>query len=305
MSFTAFLLVLISVLLHAAWHAICKSQNPFLAFYILISFSGIVLMTPFALCSGVELSNLPLRFWVTVAAGGICGALCDVGLSFAYRLSNVSLAYPLARALPVILTAVVAEIAYSFFGSGTSLGTMGFISVFVIFIGCMLMPLDNFRNVHISDYLANKALPWILLAALGTTGYTVADKFGVDLIHLYGNESNEILATYTYCIVRELILFFLLVLSVCLLPHERIHLNFALLKRWQGYLSGVFASTAYLLVLYAMALVTNVSYIQAFRQMSLPVGVVIGVFILKEKFSLPKLIGLLLILAGLIALSIK
>ena len=49
-----------------------------------------------------------------------------------------------------------------------------------------------------------------------------------------------------------------------------------------------------------MGLVTNVSFIQAFRQLSLPIGVALGIVILKEKISLPKIIGVALLLAGLV-----
>ena len=66
----------------------------------------------------------------------------------------------------------------------------------------------------------------------------------------------------------------------------------------------MFSSSAYALILLAMGFVTNVSYIQAFRQMSLPLGVLAGVFILKEPCSQAKLIGIILIVAGLIAVSL-
>lgn len=72
-----------------------------------------------------------------------------------------------------------------------------------------------------------------------------------------------------------------------------------LLKSPHPYLAGAFAAYAYLLVLLAMNLVTNVSYIQAFRQLSLPVGMALGFIILKEKFTMPKIVALALILGGL------
>jgi uncharacterized membrane protein len=47
-------------------------------------------------------------------------------------------------------------------------------------------------------------------------------------------------------------------------------------------------------------MVENVSYLQAFRQLSLPLGVAMGIVFLHEKFTLPKVIGVLMIVAGLI-----
>lgn len=53
-----------------------------------------------------------------------------------------------------------------------------------------------------------------------------------------------------------------------------------------------------------MAYVTNVSYIQAFRQMSLPLGFFAGILILKESHSTPKVFGIVLIVLGLIMVSL-
>ena len=49
-----------------------------------------------------------------------------------------------------------------------------------------------------------------------------------------------------------------------------------------------------------MNYVTNVSFVQAFRQMGLVFAMLAGVFILKERCTLPKVLGCLLIVAGLI-----
>ena len=67
----------------------------------------------------------------------------------------------------------------------------------------------------------------------------------------------------------------------------------------------MFATSAYVLVLLAYHYVDNASYVQAFRQMSLPLGVFLGVFFLKEKITLPKMLGLFLIIAGLTAVALS
>ena len=47
-------------------------------------------------------------------------------------------------------------------------------------------------------------------------------------------------------------------------------------------------------------MVSNVSYLQAFRQLSLPLGVAMGIIFLHEKFTVPKVIGVIMIVIGLI-----
>ena len=49
-----------------------------------------------------------------------------------------------------------------------------------------------------------------------------------------------------------------------------------------------------------MGFVTNVSFVQAFRQLSLPLGVFAGIVFLKESPAKPKLLGVALIVLGLI-----
>jgi len=305
MSFPAFILILASVLLHAGWHFISKSQRPAMAFFLLISFGGLMTALPFALASGVSLSGLPGRFWIWLAIGAVSGSICNIGLSFAYRLSEVSLAYPMARALPVLFTAGIMGLVGRFIGAGvTPLGWLGSTGMVVIFFGCLIMPQDRLDGIHPRKLLRDRAFPWILMAAIGTTGYTITDKFGVDLMIRYGGGRNTFLSTCAYAAIRESILFLFLLNNVNIFPHERMHLNRDMLKHWLGYVAGVMATSAYILVLLAMHFVTNVSYVQAFRQMSLPAGAFLGIIILKEKASVPKFVGLALIVAGLVATAL-
>lgn len=54
-----------------------------------------------------------------------------------------------------------------------------------------------------------------------------------------------------------------------------------------------------------MGYVTNVSYIQAFRQLSLPIGLLLGILILKERATFQKIAGLALILTGLFLVALN
>ncbi|MFZ4639574.1 MAG: hypothetical protein ACOYMP_04095 [Nodosilinea sp.] len=61
---------------------------------------------------------------------------------------------------------------------------------------------------------------------------------------------------------------------------------------------------AYGLALTALAFVSNVSYLTAFRQLSIPIGTVLGTFLLQEPCPPPRLLGTATILAGLILVSL-
>ena len=57
------------------------------------------------------------------------------------------------------------------------------------------------------------------------------------------------------------------------------------------------------LVLAAMTKVTQLSFLQAFRQMSLPIGLLLGIIILKEPAHRPKIAGITLIVTGLVLIA--
>lgn len=53
-----------------------------------------------------------------------------------------------------------------------------------------------------------------------------------------------------------------------------------------------------------MRFVSNVSYIQAFRQLSLPFGVLAGIFLLREPRYPVKLCGIGMVILGLVLVSL-
>ena len=53
-----------------------------------------------------------------------------------------------------------------------------------------------------------------------------------------------------------------------------------------------------------MAFVSNVSYVVAFRQLSVPPGAVAGVLLLHDPPYLPKLIGVAIMFAGLVLVGL-
>ena len=139
MTLNAFLLILASVVLHATWHFLCKARKPVPAFYILVSGANLVFLLPFLLTAGIAASQLPWRFYQMAALGGLCGMVCDIGLSRAYRLADISLAYPLARALPVLMTAVTTII----FGIGKAPSPLALVGMAIIMAGCVMMPMKS------------------------------------------------------------------------------------------------------------------------------------------------------------------
>ena len=171
MSLIAFVFIFASLLLHSLWHFLCKSSGKSsVAFFALFSSTLFCTVLPFALVSGIAF-DVPGRVWLCAFFGAFSGVLCDMGLISAYRYADISLVYPMARALPVFFTLVVTSV----FGWGKPLGAAAVAGMLTIFSGCICMALSDTssgtwrRKMH---HLKN-GLAGILIAAAGTTGYTV------------------------------------------------------------------------------------------------------------------------------------
>lgn len=301
MTLTAFILIFISLLMHSMWHFLCKSSGKSsVAFFALFSTSLFLTVFSIGVWSGL-MFNLPWNVLKFAIFGGFCGVFCDFGLMLAYRSSDISLAYPMARALPVLFTMLGTWL----FRFGKPLSCMAWIGMSIIFISCIAMCFSggSSNQTWREKFLAvRKGLLGIMIAAVGTTGYTIGDSFGISNIMEYAGDKNTVLTAAAYSATRESIAtmsLWLLVLGCYLSKREKGVLR-SLLKTAHPYTAGVCAALAYLLVLIAMYYVTNVSFVQAFRQLSLPLSAALGFIFLKEKISTLRLVSLLLIMAGLV-----
>ncbi len=302
MTLIAFILISASLLLHSLWHFLCKSSGKSsMSFFALFSTSLFISMLPWGIASG-NLFQIPWDIFKFAFIGALCGVFCDVGLMLAYRSCDISMAYPMARALPVFFTLLVTGI----FHWGKELSSFSIVGMIIIFIGCICMAFSNPGNkLSLQEKLnsVRKGLLGIFIAAIGTTGYTVADSFGIkDIMEFAPAGHNTILTAAAYSVCREVVassLLWVIVIGCNCCGKEKGVLK-ALVKSYHPYAAGVFAGASYLLVLIAMIHVTNVSFVQAFRQLSLPVSALLGFIILKEKVSALRLTALTVIMIGLI-----
>ena len=146
----------------------------------------------------------------------------------------------------------------------------------------------------------------MLLAALGTTLYTICDSEAQAAMRTCAPKLSGTMVSCTYYELRHIAVVAALGLVVLTVPSARAEAA-AMPRNGFGMplLAGVFAGLTYILVLLAMNYVTNVSYVKVFRQMGLPIGMGLGVLILKERCTATKILGVILILTGLVISVIK
>ncbi|ELY22551.1 EamA family transporter [Vreelandella titanicae] len=297
MSPAAFALVLVSVCMHAGWNVLGKRNAPSLASFTLAYGAGGAVMLPLVLL-GPSLTALPSAFWGWLALSGLCQMLYMGGLAWAYARGDVSVLYPIARALPVIMVPLVSIVLL---GSRV-LDRWDGLGMVLVVAGALCLPLSHPQARRVSTYLT-PAMGFALLAAAGTVGYSLIDKQALGLMQGAGHSG--LTAGAVFMVLQALMTLTWSVPLLALLPAERRRLP---ALRQQGLtmlvVTGLMMTCTYGLVLIAMALTKEVSYVVALRQLSIPVGVLMGVLWLKEPASRAKAVGTLVMLAGLVLVAL-
>ena len=224
-----------------------------------------------------------------------------IGLAGAYKRGDISLAYPLARALPVLLVAIISLLWHN---SG-EIGPLGWIGMGLITAGCIILPLPHFRQFKLTAYL-NGIIFMALIAAVGTAGYTLIDDQALRQLRTVLPLSNgQVTLLFIGLQISSTAL--MLGLGTLLQQAERKQLRQILQTRpllFAGFTTGLMIMSTYGLVLAAMAYVSNVSYVAAFRQLSIPLGALMGLIWQQEPAYLPKLTGIGIVSLGLILVGI-
>ncbi|MGP9764133.1 drug/metabolite transporter [Halomonas sp. AOP13-D3-9] len=297
MSPAALALVLVSVCMHAGWNVLGKRNAPSLASFALAYGAGGAVMLPLVLL-GPSLAALPIAFWGWLALSGLCQMLYMGGLAWAYARGEVSVLYPIARALPVVL---VPLISIALLGSRV-LDRWDGLGMVLVVVGALCLPLSHPEARRLSTYLT-PAMGFALLAAAGTVGYSLIDKQALGLMQGAGHSG--LTAGAVFMVLQALMTLTWAVPLLAMLPAERRRLP-ALRQQGLAMLAatGLMMTCTYGLVLIALALTDEVSYVVALRQLSIPVGVLMGVLWLKEPASRAKALGTLVMLAGLVLVAL-
>jgi drug/metabolite transporter (DMT)-like permease len=301
MTLAAIVLLLIAAVAHASWNLMGKARSPSAAFFLLANIAGVLCLSPIALLHRDILNCIPASVRLLLVCTGVAQATYFVGLSWAYRLGHISVAYPLARAAPVVLVALINLLL----GHRTQIGAVALLGMAMIAAGCLLLPMSRFRELRLKNYLHASSI-MALVAAVGTTGYSLIDNEALRQLRDYPSTAiGQFGISLLYLLLEEVSTILTLLVYVAVTRTERRHLR--TLKKADAavaFFAGAFIVIAYGLTLVAMAHVTNVSYVVAFRQVSIPLGVALGIVLLKEPAPPPKLAGTALLLAGLLLVAL-
>ncbi|MDX1755415.1 MAG: DMT family transporter [Marinobacter sp.] len=298
MTASAALIVFFSALTHAGLNLFGKKVSPSGAFFWHTTFWSAVLTLPLLVWLADLLPRLDSQIWQLVIVTGLFQATYLRALAAAYRHGELSIVYPLARSSPLLILLTVALLL----GRTEHVSGWLVLGLVLIVAGCIVLPMRAFRDFHLANY-GNLATLFSLLAAVSTAGYSLVDDTAVMLMRdLLTGVALDVETALLFVMLQAWSALIWLSLGLFLQASER-RLLLELACHWRSTMvGGALIIGTYGLVVWAMAYVEDVSYIVAFRQISIPMGVGLGWYFLGERMYAPKLVGVGAILAGLMLL---
>lgn len=288
MNTEALALVLLGALLHAVWNLSAKKASGGVAFVWLFGLVSLVCATPVGLFAWFYTPHsFNIKIWSTILASATVHVLYSIVLQKGYQKSDFSIVYPLARGTGPLFSVIAAVVIL-----GEMPGVMGWLSIGFILVGILLIA-GIPQLLKSTDKRLPKGMLWGALTGATIAVYTVIDGYAVKVLGI---------SPVIYYILG-------LALRSAFIAPAVLRSPQLLKDQWEKnrryiIIVGVLSPLAYTLVLYAM-LKAPLSYVAPVRELSMMVGVFVGVRLLREQYLLSRMVGTALMVLGVIMLVIS
>jgi drug/metabolite transporter (DMT)-like permease len=288
MSTTALALVVIGAFIHAFWNLLVKRAVGGVAFVWLFSLASAVLYAPIVVA--LLVFDPPQHYgymqWLLILISGALHLLYAVTLSWGYKVADLSVVYPVARGTGPLLSCLV---AIAILGERPS--TIGWAGIALIVAGVFLIAATGSTSVGDNKRRAQGVF-YGGLTGMCIAAYTINDAYAVKFLLV-----SPILLDYFGNVVR---LIFLTPTVLTARP--------ALREQWcknlrLGIMVGALMPLSYILALFAMQL-APVSYVAPARELSMLIGALFGAKLLHEGNTTQRILGTVLMIAGIIGLAL-
>ena len=292
MSASAFGLILLAGLIHAGWNIAAKKAGGDARFAFFSSVQMMAVWAPLGWWLGRDaVPQWGWTEWGFVVASGLLHVVYYVVLLRGYRLSDLTVVYPLARGSGPLLSSTV---AIALLGEKLSLlgalGIAGVVSgVFLIAGGPGLL-----RAAHdpVQRERVHTGMTYGVLTGMFIAAYTVVDGYAVKVLRM-----SPILVDYMGNFVRVAVLAPAVLRD---LPAARSLWR----TQWRfAFIVAAISPIAYVLVLYAMQ-TAPMSHVAPAREVSMLFAALIGGHLLNEGDRAARIAGAVLIAAGVTALGL-
>ncbi len=281
MELSVFVAVLVAAGLHASWNALVKHADD-----KVLSMSAVVLgHAPFALIAMLAAPTPAPESWPFIAGSVVLHMGYQFFLLFAYRNGDFTQVYPIARGSAPL---IVAFVSAAFLGVVFS--SLQITAIMMIGIGLMSLFL-----VRSADGLHNSKAGGLALATgCFIAGYSLVDGLGA-------RQSGTALGYYAWLSLVQAIAF----ASVIMVRRPNILARIVGKEVRRITIFGGGASfCAYAIVIWGFTK-APIALVSALRETSIVFALLIGVFFMKERMNLAKLVSTAVTLSGAVLLRIS
>jgi drug/metabolite transporter (DMT)-like permease len=292
MSATALGLVIAAALLHALWNVVAKRTGGDARFALMAALFLVAIWAPLGVwAAGRELARWRLLEWTVLLASAIVHVLYFTTLLRGYRLSDLTVVYPVARGTGPLLASMGALAWLGESMSGVAAMGVAAVAVGVFFVaggpGLWAKAHDPVLRRRVRAGIGWGAATGVLIA-----GYTLIDGYAVKVLLI-----SPILVDYVGNLFRVP---FLLPAAL----RDRRGFGEVWRLQWRSALVvAVLGPLGYVLVLYAVRL-APLSHVAPAREMSMLFAALIGGRMLGESDRGLRLAGALCIAGGVAALAL-
>jgi len=178
--------ILLAIALHVTWNLLAR-HVPARQEFIWWALAGhLLLIGPWALWALAAEARWDATLATCIVLSGLALAVYFLGLRVAYRHAPVALAYPMARSAPLFI-ALASALLF-----GETFSRQGMIGIAVSSLALFMLGATAWR----AD--ARKAIAPALMAAMGTTVYSLSDKTAVDHLPGFASQLGYITVGYLW-----------------------------------------------------------------------------------------------------------
>lgn len=272
MTFGVFLAVLCAAFLHAGWNALIKLRAGTVTIMMILTIvqGGV---------GALVAATRPVpegEVWVWLVASGVFHAAYKIFLALAYEHGDLSRVYPIARGTaPLIVLAVSAVVLED------AISPLEVTGILILGVGILLMGRGAFQLGE-----SRRLVPFALLSALGTAGYSLVDGIGARIL-------GDAVTFVAWLFIFDAILF-----TPAAVAMRGIGVFAASGRTWaRGGIAALASYGAYAIAVWAMTQ-APIALVAALRETSILFAVLIGWLAFKERMDPGKAFSAGLILAG-------
>lgn len=288
MPLASFALVILAAIAHAAWNLLAKrAADAGAAFIFAYNLIACAVYGPWAIwliAGGALKMSGPVL--ACIAASGLLHLAYSLALQRGYQLADLSVVYPVARGTGPMLSAIGA-----FLVLGEQPSFLRIAGLAAVVAGIALIATDG-RIAAFRRPAARDGVRWGGGTGALVAGYTVVDAWGVKALAIPP-------VVLDWC--ANTLRFFLLAPTVM---RNRSASLAAMRGRWLLAVGvGLLSPLGYILVLAALSLGAPLSILAPAREMSMMLGALLGMLILREPVGAPRLAGCAVLLCGVLLLG--